>query len=266
MLKKRALVNAFLIVFVISILLLILSNFKLLSGFSSVISKITMPVQKNIYSTFGSFFQRGDNNAFKKLQDENLELTKKLIEQEKLKEDNLALRDQFQTINPQSTKLLPCSVISFPSFIPNVSIPETLIIDKGTNDGLKVGQAVVFKDNLIGKIAKTLENKSLIFLVTHPNINFTAKILNSDTTGVVKGLGGGEMVIDNVLLSDNLKKEDIVLTKGDLTIEGVNFQADLIVGKITAIDKNPSALFQTAGIKSLVNLSNLTMVFVILEK
>ncbi len=266
MLKKRALVNAFLVVFVLSILLLILSNIGLLNGFSSIISKITTPVQKSVYSTFGLILQKGSDDDFKKLQEENLLLTKKLIDQEKLKEDNQALRDQFQTASPKSTELLPCKVISFPSFIPNVSIPETLIIDKGTSDSLKIGQAVIFKDNLVGKVAKTLSNKSLVYLVTHPSLNFTAEILNSNTTGVIKGLGGGEMVLDNVLLSDNLEKDEIVLTKGDLTMENVNFPQGLIVGKITAIDKNPSALFQTAGVKSLIDLSNLTTVFVILEK
>ena len=61
------------------------------------------------------------------------------------------------------------------------------------------------------------------------------------------------MILDNVLLSDNIKRGEIVLTKGDLTINNTGFPEGLTVGKVIAIDKNPSALFQTAGIKNLID-------------
>ncbi len=262
MLKKRTMVSTFLVVFVLSILLLILSNFNVLNVPTSFLSKITTPFQKSIYSTFGLVLRQGNSN---KLQEENVMLYKKIVDQEKLKEDNLALRDQFQITNPSSIKLLPSRIISFPGFIPNVSMPETLILDKGEADGVKIGQVVVFKDNLVGKVSNVLANKSLVNLITNPSQNFTARVLSSNASGIIKGLGAGEMILDNVLLSDALKAGDIILTKGDLTINGVNFPSDLIIGKITAVNKDPSALFQTAGVESLIDFSNLTMVFVYLE-
>lgn len=265
MLRKRTIFSTFLIVFFLSALLLILANFGILNSFSSILSKLTFPVQKNIYKAFGSAFSYNSNTRLNELEEDNLNLNKKIVDQRKLENDNKALRDQFAVTKPRSTILLPAKVIGFPSFIPNLSFPETILIDKGSDDGLRVGQAVVFKDNLIGKISKITANKSSIELITHPNSTFTAKVLNSKSEGVVKGLGGGEMILDNVLLSDSLKTSELVLTKGSLTIDNTGFPADLIVGKIIAIDKNPSALFQSAGIKSLVDFSSLETVFIYLE-
>jgi len=46
-------------------------------------------------------------------------------------EDNKALRDQFQTENPKSTNLIEADIIGAPGFIPGISIPETLVLNRG---------------------------------------------------------------------------------------------------------------------------------------
>jgi rod shape-determining protein MreC len=262
MIGRKAAFTTFIIVLVISILLLILASFGFLNGFTGFLSRITFPVQKSLYSAFGLLAQKNGKDRISELEFQNFTLNKKVIDQSKLQSDMQALKDQFAVSNPQSINLLAANILGFPSFIPNVSVPETLVIDKGLDDGLKAGQAVVYKDNLVGKIYKVTANKSLVYLITHPDFTFTAKILNSKTEGVITGLGGGEMILDGVLLSDTLKTSDTVLTKGDLTIDNTGFPSGLIIGKITVINKNPSALFQVAGVKSLVDFSKLSTVFV----
>jgi rod shape-determining protein MreC len=262
MVERRLIFKTFIVVFIFSALLLILSGFGVLNWTTGVFSKITSPVQKSFYMAFGHLLAPSNNIVIKKLQEENLTLNKKIVDQAGLEKDIQALRDQFAIDNPKPTNLLPATVLGFPSFIPNISMPETLLIDRGSEDGIVVGQAVVSKDNLVGRIVKTTLDKSLVYLITHPDFTFTAKILNSKTEGIVRGLGGGEMILDNVLLSDTVKKQDLVLTKGDLTIDNKGFPGDLVVGKIVAVDKIPSALFQTAGIKSLLDFSKLETVFI----
>ena len=67
------------------------------------------------------------------------------------------------------------------------------------------------------------------------------------------------------MLSDSLKKDDLVLTKGDVNAQNVGFPPDLTVGKIASVSKNPSDLFQKAEIQPLVDLSNLEKVFVVIN-
>jgi rod shape-determining protein MreC len=69
----------------------------------------------------------------------------------------------------------------------------------------------------------------------------------------------------NVVLSEKLEKDDLVRTKGDVDERGQGFPPDLIVGKIISVNKQPSALFQSAEVKSLVDFSRLSTVFVITQ-
>lgn len=74
------------------------------------------------------------------------------------------------------------------------------------------------------------------------------------------------MILDNVLLSETLKVGDVVLTNGDIDQNGKGLPPDLIVGKITSVDKNPSALFQKADVVSFVDFSKLSTLFVQIQK
>jgi len=178
-------------------------------------------------------------------------------------EDNKALRDQFETKNPISTNLIPAQVVGAPGFLPGITVPENYTIDKGEADGVSFGDAVVFKDNLVGRVVKTTQFLSSVQIVTNSSSLFTVKTLETNALGVIKGQGGGNLILDNVVLSETLKLGDMVLTKGDLDINGGGFVPDLIVGEITAISKNPSDLFQRAKIKSRVDFSKITKVYVV---
>jgi cell shape-determining protein MreC len=57
----------------------------------------------------------------------------------------------------------------------------------------------------------------------------------------------------------------LVLTNGDVGLNGSGFPPDLIVGKITSIEKKPSALFQKAEVESFLDFSKITAVFVIIK-
>ncbi len=256
---KKSKITVFLIVIFLTFLIILLSNFGITNGITSFFSRILFPIQKSFYQSFGLLFNNQENL---KLTEENLDFLKIKTDLEKLEKDNYALRDQFSVQKPEAQNLLPAKVIGFPSFIPNVSYPENLILDKGLDDGLKVGNAVLYKDNLVGKITRIDSSKSIVSLITNPNMTLAVKTGSKNAIGLVKGLGGGEMILGNVLLSEPLKNSDIVFTKGDLNIDGVGFPPDLIVGKIISIDKNPSALFQNAEVKSMLDFTKLNIVFV----
>ena len=72
-------------------------------------------VGKIYFSNFGNNFS--DKNL-EKLQEENIALRKKIIDQSLLQKENNALRDQFKTTYPKPYNLLPASVIGNPGFIP----------------------------------------------------------------------------------------------------------------------------------------------------
>lgn len=224
------------------------------SGLTGFFEQATVPLQR---FTFGIFNPEGKLSEEEKLREENRNLLVQLAKQQELEKENRALHDQFEVTNPQPKELLPAKIIGRNN--------DQLVIDKGSKDGINKGTIVVYKDNLVGKVVKVSAHLSVVHLATHPAISFTAEAVKTETLGVINGRGGTSFVFGNVVLSDKLEKDDLIITRGDVDEHGQGLPPDLVVGKIISVNKQPSALFQSAEVKSLVDFSKLSTVFVLLN-
>lgn len=260
--QKKGYSFFFFIFLFLSLLTFFLSKSNLLKLPQSYITKSFTTLSSPIFSLGDFIVQIPQNDTEKKLKEENLDLWKNLKDLQKLSDENKALHDQFQVAYPKSLDLLPSSVLSAPRFIPGFFSPEFLIIDVGEKDGVKIGDAVVLKDNLLGKVVQTTTFISQATLVSNPSLKFAAKTQNG-ALGVVKGEGNGDLFLDNVLLLENIGKGEKVLTVGDMKLDSTGFPPDLIVGEIISVEKNPSDLFQRAKLKTLVEFSKISKVFVV---
>lgn len=252
---------SFIVILTLSILLLVLGRSGVFSGPASLISNVTAPIGH----VFSGILQGKETPQ----EAENKDLVSKIVNQNRLVSENQALRDQFETTYPKSQHLLPASVVFSPGFVPGISTPEYMVIDRGKNDNVMVGSAVVFKDNLVGRVTEVSTSFSRVILISNPSSNFAAKTISikdpqsTSALGIATGLGGIELVLDNVLLSEKLSVGDYVATKGDFQINSTGYPPSLIVGKITSVEKKASDLFQRAKVKSLLDFSKLNMVFVV---
>ncbi|EKD86618.1 MAG: cell shape-determining protein MreC [uncultured bacterium] len=256
--KRKNWIYIFIFFFSLSLLIFLLFKLPIFKPVSSLVQNIFSPVQSLTHSLATEI----SNREMDDLKRQNLELTKKIVDQGKITADNKALRDQFEVSYPKSQDLLEARVISSPSFIPGITLAENLIIDKGEKDGIKIGMAVVFRDNLVGKIQKISDNTSKIILVSNSGFSVISQTLQTNAQGVVKGQGAGELILDNVVLSQNLSQDDFVLTKGEGDLNG-GIMPSLVIGKIVSVNKNPSDLFQVAKVKSLLDFSHLSTVFIV---
>lgn len=262
--EREKFLGIFFIFFFLSVVFFGLSKMGAMDKIQFFFENVISPIQRNVFNVTRGLttFVKGSSPS---LLEENRVLRKQLVDQKTLIEDNKALRDQFQTSIPRSQNLLPARIIGAPSLVPGISEPEIYVLDKGEKDGVIVGQVVVFKNYLVGKISKATPHYSLVTLIINPDFSATARDMETEALGVVKGQGGDLMVFDNVLLSDQLGLSDLVVTKGEMDMRGVGIPKDIIVGKITSVDKKPSALFQTASLKSLLDFSRIEMVFIYLQ-
>lgn len=201
------------------------------------------------------------NKKIELLKKENLDLKSRLVDYQKLQRDNTALRDQFETTGISTNILLPANIIGDPNFFPGVNKPEALVIDKGEKDGIIAGDVVIYKNNLIGIVGSESSYGSLVILSTNKSSSFTG-VTSDSAQGLITGQGNGGMVIGNVLLSDVLKVGSLIVTSGSQNIAGKGIPPGLIAGKIISVNKNPSSLYQSASVESLVNVEKLTTVFV----
>ncbi len=261
---RRNNVSTFLLFLLLSVVIFSLSKTAFFQKTDSAVYSLASFFSKPSYKLFSVFTSFGVNPQISELKKENLDLTKKIVEEQALISENKSLHDQFETSNPKSLSLLPADVIGSPRFLPGITSPESLVINVGTKDGAKLGSAVVFRNNLVGKITKISDSLSEVTLITNQSLQFAAKT-EKGTLGVVKGEGNGDMILDNVLLSDPFSKNEIVATNGDFTVESTNFVPNLIVGKVVSVDKIPSDIFQRGKLQSFIDFSKLTEVFVIKE-
>jgi rod shape-determining protein MreC len=248
--KKKRFLPVFLFLLSFSILLFLLSRAGYLNGIVGFFEKGSVSLQRTVFGV--TRLGVDESSEITRLRDENIRLTQELAKRTNQDQEVRALRDQFDTSSIKQSDLLPARVIG--------AMSNRLIVDKGVSDGIQHGDIVVYKDNLIGRISKASGHLSVVDLVTSKDISLTAKSINSQSIGVVKGDDGG-IVLDHVVLSEKISKGDVILTKGDVDEQGRGFPPDLIVGKIETINKKASNLFQTAEVRSLVDFSKLETVF-----
>jgi cell shape-determining protein MreC len=260
--EKERLVFTFFIFLSLSIIILALSLFGKLAEPQSFLEKGVSFLPKITYGLFQGLPLVSETKQIKKLKEENLALVSKLVDQDKLQKENAALLSQFQTPEPKSFDLLPAKVVGAPGFIPGIITPANLILDKGEKDNVRLGDGVVLKSNLIGRVNEVSSYLSKVDLVVNPLVTLSVKTING-ATGIVRGAGGDKMTLDNVSASEILETEDFVLTNGNIDIDGTGIPPDLIVGKIRSIEKIPTAVFQRAQVESLINFTKLSTVFII---
>jgi cell shape-determining protein MreC len=249
--RGKAIFPIFLFFLLLSILILLFFQ----NPLTASLQILTVPIQR--WTFMENFQPQGTLIPQQQLEQENNQLRIQLAKMEEVQKDNQALHDQFQTASPAPLKLLPANVIGMQQ--------TTLLIDKGDQDTVHTGDVVVVKDNLIGKVTKTTPHIALITLLSDPLTSFTAQTAKTSTNGIVRTMDGGTIILANVVLSDKLEKNDLVMTKGDMDLEGHGYPPNLVVGKIVSIDKQASSLFQAAKIESLVDILQQRMVFVLTQ-
>lgn len=251
-------INLTLVIFLfLSLLILLVLP---ISPFEGLIQKTFSKPLTSLYRIkIGLPFSGSENAEIAKLKDENRKLQEKMADYEKIKKDNQALRSQFENSDFKSQNLVSAEVVGFAG---KYSSPSFLIINKGNADGVKKGAAVISGKNLVGRIEKTSEHFSQIILPTNENFSILGKDASTGAVGVIKG-AGDFILLDNVVITDNLQKDDMILTKGELDNSGVGIPSDIIVGKINSINKTENKPFQNAKIESLIDYSKLEIVFVI---
>lgn len=247
----------FLVLISLSLLIFIGDKVGILNPAKSVASVVIMPVQYGIYSlkigigetfSFLTFWRSGESRI-KNLEQRNLELLSSEQRAIALSKENETLRKQMGVARLSSKNLFPATVLFSGSYI---------LIAAGSKDGIKIGQTVVLYDNFIGRVDRVNPRTSLIQLSSDPVAKIPVKI--GTVRGLVLGQYNSSMSLERVAANETIQTDDVVLTSGEGDIE-----PNLILGKIGKIEKKESDLFQKAIVLPVVNYTDLTTVFVILD-
>lgn len=137
---------------------------------------------------------------------------------------------------------------------------RSIIIDKGSNDGILVGMPVESSRGLVGRVFRTAPNSAQVALITDNASAIPARLGNTRATGILNGGGlGSPLTMQWIDLGFNLEIGEVVLTSG----LGGNFPEDIVVGRVIEVNRSEADLFQRAIVQPTTDFDTLEMVFVI---
>lgn len=139
---------------------------------------------------------------------------------------------------------------------------RSIIIDKGSADGLQVGMPVESPRGLIGRIFRTTQNSAQVVLITDNASAIPVRLGTSRATGSLRGRGAsGDLYVEWIDLRFQIEIGEVVLTSG----LGGDFPQDIVIGRVVQVDRNESDLFQQAIVQPASDFDTMEIVFVITD-
>jgi rod shape-determining protein MreC len=137
----------------------------------------------------------------------------------------------------------------------------SLLIDRGSRDGLELGMAVVVDEGVfIGKITQLSSRISRVTLVSDEHSRVAAtRAGETKLLGVVEGRGSQLAQMTLIPQSEPLNPSDLIVTAG--TEEKI--PANLVIGVINRVDSKPTDPFKVATLEPLSSRERIDLVIVL---
>ena len=265
--RERIRWTAFIVLIGAVVLLLILDS-------TSTMDNALNFIQNPISSVMGWTAARTDNLLERVAGPDDIQAARQNIAQlqgqlDSLRRENEELREiqgEYQLLQDlfnrarerPEFKRLTASVIGYDTS----PIFRSIIIDKGTEDGVFVGMPVESARGLVGQVYRTTNRSAMVILVSDNISSIPARLGSSRATGIVRGGGlGGSMSMDWINQEAQIESGEVVLTSG----LGGKFPQDMVIGRIVETDRQEAELFQRAIVQPAVDFDSLEMIFVVTD-
>lgn len=266
--KKHSNIIGTVITIAILILLVVLTNvdMKNLSYFESLSSSIVRPIQ-NGFTMFKHKIS-GDKQFFADLdalKDENEELTQKnseletkLRELEIVKAENATLQEYMGlTEKYKDFKTVPANVID--RDVSNYS--STLVINVGSDDGVKENMTVIADKGLVGHVISVTKKSAKVQVIVDSSSSVSALISTTNESIICKGSVENDSLLNATYIdtSAELLVGDNVVTSG---LGGI-YPKGITIGTIKQVVDKSNITDRYAVVETAVDFSKLYSVLVI---
>ncbi|MFB6226366.1 MAG: rod shape-determining protein MreC [Candidatus Paceibacteria bacterium] len=236
-----------------------------LTPIEGALKRIINPVSKRLYSLSVNINNKiSFSTDVEEIKAENRSLRKKIkqykVKQSKikqLKQENRHLKKTLNFFKKNKLKSVGANVIG--KDIQQTA--QTLVLDKGSSDGVKKGNPVIVLDGaIVGKIAQVSKNTSIVRLLHDSQSKIAGTVLNKDKSiGLVEGGFGINLFLNYIPQNEQIYIGDTIVTSG----LDSKMPRGLAIGEVEAIEESPYQPFQRAVIKPIVDLSKVTYVSII---
>ena len=141
-------------------------------------------------------------------------------------------------------------------------ILQSMLINKGYDDGVRVGMPVEAARGLVGQVYRVTNNAAQVALLTETASAIPVRFGSTRATGMLRGAGRGALpTIDWIDLQYDVQVGELVTTSG----LGGKFPENLVIGRVVDVERNEAELFQQAIVQPAVDFPSVEIVFVITE-
>ena len=238
------------------------------SGVGSVISplqKIVYNVNDKLKESFDFFINFSKvKKENEELAAKNAELENKLIEYNRMKDENTTLREMFDYSQAnENYNYLGCNIVGYSGG----NISNGYIIDKGINDGVKKDMIVITPAGLVGKVTKSESSYSIVQTILNENIAVASMVESTrETTGILQGATDNKnknlTILSNIPIDSEIKEGDVILTSG----LGGMYPQEIRIGEVISVEVDSVGIMKKAIVKPYVDFNKLEGLFVVVPK
>ena len=268
--RRRGIV--FVVLLTITVLLMALSSNPFVREVQNGVSFAFRPIQvgiddvaKTISSVAGTVAEidrlRVDNAA---LQAENDRLTAENARLNEIARENDNLTALLQLRAGFDYQTVAANVIARESS----EFRKSIVIDRGTDQGLKVGDvAVAAGGALAGRVTDVTNGTARILLLTDTQSTVIGQLSTNAATGEVVGQLGGVLIMDQIDVTETVTVGDEVVTAGIELASGVRspYPKGLLIGQVVDVKHDANAVVQTAYLQPAARLDKLETLLVITD-
>lgn len=196
----------------------------------------------------------------------NAELERRVLELSQVSQQFMALKAENERLRALlgSRARLPEEVL-ISEIVGIVPAPGThqVVLDKGADDEVRLGDAVIDAHGLFGQVVDVGSFTSRVMLVTDANHAVPVQVNRNGVRSIAGGTGRLDLLqLENVAVTADIREGDLLETSG----LGGRFPPGYPVGYVDAVLIEPTAAFASVSVRPLAELDRSRHVLVVLSR
>lgn len=174
---------------------------------------------------------------------------------------NLTLLDQYREENKRLRKLLGSPYVRDErKMIAEVMAVDTtpyrhqIMIDKGADEGVYVGQPVINDQGIVGQVIYVSAQNSRVLLLTDGNSAVPVQVIRNDIRVIASGTGQVDQIkLEHIPTSTDIRQGDVLVTSG---LGGV-YPEGYPVAKVISVNRDTKREFADISARPVVDFERL---------
>ncbi len=170
--------------------------------------------------------------------------------------ENRQLRQQLALPMAFDLPLKPVEILA----LSGEPVPTAATLSAGARQHIRVGDAVITRDGLIGRVGEVWVHESRVVLLTDPNSAVACEIESTSVLGILHAslAPHPRLVLTGVAMSDTVRVGERVITSG----LSRRYARSIPVGTVVRVEPDPSGLTQDVEVAPAARMSQLRHAFV----